>query len=56
MVVTIIAQNLKIVVLRVRAVHNGQNSTQCYSPLIWNMIPGYIKDSEILGIFKDKIR
>ena len=46
----------KFVVLSVRTVHNGQNSTQYYGPLISNMIPGYIKDSENLDICKGKIR
>ena len=40
----------------VRTVHNSQNSIQYYGSLIWNMIVGYIKYSEILGIFKGKIR
>ena len=44
------------VVPSVRTFHNGQNSIQYYGPLIWNMIPGYIKDSETLDIFKGKIR
>ena len=46
----------KFVVPSVRTVHNGQNSIQYYGPLIWNMIPGYIKDSETFDIFKGKIR
>ena len=46
----------KFVVPCARTVHNGQNSIQYYGPLIWNMIPGYIKDSETLDIFKGKIR
>ena len=46
----------KFVVSSVRTVHNGQNSIQYYGSLIWNMIVGYIKYSEILGIFKGKIR
>ena len=46
----------KFVVPSVRTVHNGQNSIQYDGSLIWNMIVGYIKDSEILGTFKDKIR
>ena len=46
----------KFVVPSVRTVHNGQNSIQYYGPLIWNIMPGYIKDSETLDIFKDKIR
>ena len=46
----------KFVVPSVRTVHNGQNSIQYDGSLIWNMIVGYIKDSEILGIFKGKIR
>ena len=46
----------KFVVPSVRTVHNGQNSIHYYGPLIWNMIPGYIKDSETLDIFKGKIR
>ena len=37
-------------------VHNGQNSIGYYGPLIRSMIPGYIKDSETLDIFKGKIR
>ena len=44
----------KFVVPSVCTVHNGQNSIQYYGPLIWNMIPGYIKDSETLDIFKGK--
>ena len=46
----------KFVVPSVRTVHNGQNSIQYYGPLIWNMIPGYIKHSETLNIFKGKIQ
>ena len=46
----------KFVVPSVRTVHNGQNSIQYYGSLIWNMIIGYISNSEILGIFKGKIR
>ena len=46
----------KFVVPSVRTVHNGQNSIQYYGSLIWNMIVGYISNSEILGIFKGKIR
>ena len=46
----------EFVVSSVRIVHNGQNTIQYYSSLIWNMIVGYIKYSEILGIFKGKIR
>ena len=45
----------KFVFPSVRTVYNGQNSIQYYGPLIWNMIPGYIKDSETLDIFKGKI-
>ena len=45
----------KFVVPSVRTVHNGQNSIQYYDPLMWNMIPGYIKNSETLDIFKGKI-
>ena len=47
----------KFVVPSVRTVHNDQNSIQYYGSLIWNMIiVDYIKYSEILGIFKGKIR
>ena len=46
----------KFFVPSVRIVHNGQNSIQYYGPLIWNMIPGYIKDSETLDIFRSKIQ
>ena len=46
----------KFVVPSVRTVHNGQNSIQYYGSLIWNMIAGYIIDSETLGIFKGKIQ
>ena len=46
----------KFFVPSVRTVLNGQNSIQDYGPLIWNMIPGHIKDSETLDIFKGKIR
>ena len=46
----------QFVVPSVHTVHNGQNSMQYYGPLFWNMIPGYIKDSETLDIFKGKIR
>ena len=42
----------KFVVPSVRTVHNGQNSIQHFGSLIWNMIAGYIKDSETLDIFK----
>ena len=45
----------KFVVPSVPIVHKDQNSMQYYSPFIWNMIPGYIKDSEFLEIFKGKI-
>ena len=45
----------KFVVPSVRTVHNGQNSIQYYGSLISNMIAGYIKDSETLGIFKGKL-
>ena len=55
-IVTIFSQNLSFVFPRVRAVHNGQSSIQYYSSLIWNMIAGYIEDSETLGIFKAKIQ
>ena len=46
----------KFVVPSVRTAHNGQNSTQYYGSLIWNMILGFIKYSGIVGIFKDKMR
>ena len=46
----------KFAVPNVRTVHNGQNYIQYYGSLVWNMIPGYIKDSETLDIFKGKIR
>ena len=46
----------KFVVPSVRTVHNGQNSIQYYGSLIWNMIAGYIKHSETLGILQGKIR
>ena len=46
----------KSVVPSVCTVHNGQNSIQYYGSLIWNMIAGYLKDSETLGIFKGKIQ
>ena len=46
----------KFVVPSVRTVHNGQNSIQYYGSLIWNMITGYIKDSETLDISKGKIQ
>ena len=46
----------KFVVLSVRTFHNGQNSIQYYGPLIWNMIPRHMKDSEALDIFEGKIR
>ena len=42
--------------LQVCAVHSGQNSIRYHDPLIWNMIPGYIKDFETLDIFKGKIQ
>ena len=55
----IIVNNLpsksKFVVPSVRTVHNDQNSIQYYGSLISNMIAGYIKDSETLGIFKGKL-
>ena len=44
------------VVAGVCVVRNGQNSVQYYGPLIWNMIPDYIKDSNTLDIFKNKIK
>ena len=44
----------KFVVPSVCTVHNSQNSIQYYDPLIWNMIPGFIKDSETLDILKGK--
>ena len=37
----------KFVVPSVGTVQNSQNYIQYYGPLIWNMIPGYIKDSEL---------
>ena len=46
----------KFVVPSVRTVYNDQNSIQYYGPFICDMIPGYIKDSETLDIFKGKIR
>ena len=46
----------KFVDSSVRTVHNGQNHTQYYGSLIWNMRVGYIKYFEILGIFKGKRR
>ena len=46
----------KFVVPSVRTVHNGQNSIQYYGSLIWNMIVGFIKYSEVVDIFKGKIR
>ena len=46
----------KFVVLNVRTVHNDHNSIHYYGPLIWNMIPSYIKDFEILDIFKGELR
>ena len=46
----------KFVVPSVRTVYNGQNSIQYYGSLIWNMIVGFIKYSEIAAIFKGKIR
>ena len=46
----------KFVVPSVRTVHNDQYSIQYYRALIWNMIPGYIKVSQTLDIFKGKIR
>ena len=46
----------KFVVPSVRTVHNDQYSIQYYRVLIWNMIPGYIKVSQTLDIFKGKIR
>ena len=46
----------KFVISSVCTVCNGQNSIQYYSSLIWNMIVGYIKYSEILGMFKGKIQ
>ena len=45
----------KLVFPSVRTVHNDQTSIQYYGLLIWNMIPGNIKDSETLDIFKGKI-
>ena len=42
--------------LQVCAVHSCQNSIRYHDPLIWNMIPGYIKDFETLDIFKGKIQ
>ena len=45
----------KFVVPSVRTVHNGQNYIQYYDSLIWNMIVGFIKYSEAVGIFKGKI-
>ena len=46
----------KFFVPSVRTIHNCQNSIQYYGSLIWDMIVGFIKDSETLGIFKGKIR
>ena len=52
----ILRSKSKFVVPSVRTVHNGQNSIQYCGPVIWNMIPGYIKDSETLDVFKGKIQ
>ena len=46
----------KFVVPSVGTVQNSQNYIQYYGPLIWNMIPGYIKDSGTLDKFKGKMR
>ena len=46
----------KFDVVNVLTVHNHQNSIQYYGPFIWNMTPGYMNDSEVLDIFKGKIR
>ena len=54
--ITYLRSKFKFAVPSVRSVHNGQNSIQYYGPLILNAIPGYIKDSETLDIFKGKIR
>ena len=54
--ITYLRSKFKFAVPSVRSVHNGQNSIQYYGPLILNAIPGYITDSETLGIFKGKIR
>ena len=54
-IVTIFAENLSLL-LQVCTVHSRQNSIRYHDPLIWNMIPGYIKDFETLDIFKGKIR
>ena len=46
----------KFAVPSVRTGHNDQNSIQYYGSLIWNMIVGFIKYSETVGIFEGKIR
>ena len=38
-----------------RTVHNGQNYRKYYDLLIWNMIPGYIEDSELWTYSQTKI-
>ena len=53
-IVTIFAQNPSLL-LQVCTVHSGQNSIRYHHPIIWNMMPGYIKDFETLDIFKGKI-
>ena len=45
----------KFVVPSVCTFHNDQNSIQYYGSLIWNMIAGYVKDSETVDILRDKI-
>ena len=52
-IVTNFAQNL-IRVLQLCV--NGQNVVQYYGTFIQNMIPDWIKDSETLNLFKDKMQ
>ena len=46
----------KFVIPSVRTAYNDQNSIQYYGSLIWNMIVGFMKCFETVGMFKDKIR
>ena len=52
-IITNFAQNL-IPVLQLCV--NGQNVVQYYGTFIQNMIPDWIKDSETLNLFKDKMQ
>ena len=44
------------VIPHIRTVYKGENSVRYLGPVIWNIIPAEIKNSENLEIFKNRIR